>query len=198
MLFRSPPWDEVVYWALDLETGGLDAKRDAVLAVGMVPIRGGTIRLREAYRTLIHPEEGSAISPVSVQAHQIVWRDLQEAPPLAAVLPEIDRRLREGILLVHHAPIDVTFLRREYRRIGLTWPSPKVVDTARLLLRVAQLEDPHRGRDHVALNLSLARSARGLPSYQAHDPLTDAVATAELFLALRLAAGARTVRDLRI
>jgi DNA polymerase-3 subunit epsilon len=197
MLFRSPPWDHAVYWALDLETGGLDARRDPVLAVGMVPVRGGRVRLREAYRTLVRPEEGSAITPGSVPAHQLVWRDLQEAPPLSEVLPEIDRRLREGVLLVHHAPIDVGFLRREYRRAGLAWPSPPVVDTARLLVRAAQLDAPHLGRDQVALNLSVARAQRGLPDYQAHDPLTDAVATAELFLALRIALGARTVRDLR-
>jgi DNA polymerase-3 subunit epsilon len=197
MLFRSPPWDEVVYWALDLETGGLDAGRDPVLAVGMVPVRGGRVRLREAYRTLVRPEEGSAIAPASIQAHELVWRDLQEAPPLSEVLPEVDRRLREGVLLVHHGSIDVPLLRREYRRLELAWPSPPVVDTARLLVRAAQLRDPHPHRDRVALDLSLARAAHGLPEYQAHDPLTDAVATAELFLALRIALGARTVRDLR-
>ncbi|HYQ80643.1 MAG TPA: 3'-5' exonuclease, partial [Anaeromyxobacteraceae bacterium] len=41
MLFRSPAWDSVVYWALDLETGGLDPRTDPILAVGMVPLRQG-------------------------------------------------------------------------------------------------------------------------------------------------------------
>jgi DNA polymerase-3 subunit epsilon len=198
MFFRSPPWDTAVYWSLDLETGGLDATRDPILAVGMVPVRGGRARRREAYRTLGRPTEGSHITPASVQAHQLVWRDLQEAPPLDEVLPEIDRRVREGILLVHHAAIDVAFLRREFRRAGLAWPKPAVVDTMRLLLAKARLAYPDLSGDQVALNLSLARAEYGLPDYQAHDPLTDAVATAELFLALRLAIGARTVRDLRL
>jgi DNA polymerase-3 subunit epsilon len=197
VFFRSPPWDSAVYWSLDLETGGLDAKRDPILAVGMVPVRGGTIRLREAYRSLVRPDGGSSITPASVRAHQLVWSELQEAPPLADVLPEIDRRLREGVLLVHHGAVDVPFLRREYRRLGLSWPSPKVVDTKHLLLRHAQLRDPNRGRDQVSLNLAAARAEHGLPDHQAHDPLSDAVATAELFLALRLALGARTLRDLR-
>jgi DNA polymerase-3 subunit epsilon len=195
--FRSPPWDSVVYWSLDLETGGLDVGRDPILSVGMVPIREGRIRLREAYRTLVRPEPGSAITPASVEAHQLVWSEVEAAPPLTQTLPEIDRRLREGVLLVHHAGIDVSFLRREYRRLGSRWPSPPVVDTMRLLLRVAHARNPGAPRDGLALNLSRARTAYGLPEYGAHDPLSDAVATAELFLALRLALGARTLRDVR-
>ncbi len=42
-----------------------------------------------------------------------------------------------------------------------------------------------------------ARLAHGLPPYVAHDALIDAVATAELFLVLRRAIGAKTLRDLR-
>jgi DNA polymerase-3 subunit epsilon len=198
MFFRSPPWDSVVYWALDLETGGLDAKIDPVLAVGMVPVRAGRIRLREAYRTLVRPPERSGITPDSVQAHQLVWSDLQQAPSIEEVLPEIDRRIREGVLLVHHGALDVTVLRREFKRAGLAWPKPVVVDTMRLLFAKARLGSPELARDQVALRLPLARAEHGLPDYQAHDALTDAVATAELLLALRLAMGARTVRDLRL
>jgi DNA polymerase-3 subunit epsilon len=198
MFFRSPPWDSAVYWSLDLETGGLDARVDPVLAVGMVPVRAGRIRLREAWRTLVRPPEGSQITPASVHAHQLVWQDLQQAPSIDEVLPEIDRRIREGLLLVHHGGLDVTVLRREFKRAGLSWPKPPVVDTMRLLLAKARLGSPELSRDQIALRLSRARAEYGLPDYQAHDALTDAVATAELFLALRMAVGARTVRDLRL
>ena len=43
MLFGSPPWDSALYWALDLETSGLETERDEILSIGMVPIRGGVI-----------------------------------------------------------------------------------------------------------------------------------------------------------
>jgi DNA polymerase-3 subunit epsilon len=197
MFFRSPPWDSVVYWALDVETGGLDTRTDPIIAVGMVPVRGGRIRLREAYRTLVRPREASQITAGSVQAHQLVWRDVQEAPPIDEVLPEIERRIREGALLVHHGALDVTVLRREFKAAGLAWPKPPVVDTMRLLLATARLGSPDLAQDQIALHLGEARAARGLPEYQAHDALTDAIATAELFLALRMAMGARTLRDVR-
>lgn len=199
MLFRSPPWNSVVYWALDLETGGLDPRADPILAVGMVPLREGVIRLGEAYRTLVRPEAGRSIAPESVRAHQLVWEEVRDAPPLGEVLREVDRRLREGALLVHHQAIDVGFLRQAYRRQSLRWPRPRVVDTAGLLVREARrarLPDPTRPDHLPPVQLAAARRQHGLPDYQAHDALTDAVAAAELFLVLRHALGARTLRDL--
>lgn len=195
MLFRSPPWDAVTYWALDLETGGLDSRHDPLLAVGMVPVREGTIRIGEGYRTLVRPER-AGIDPASVRAHQILPGEVEGAPALAEVLPEVDRRLRGGVLLVHYQSIDVTFLRRDFGRAGLRWPSPRVVDTARLLVRLGRMGRPDLASDQIERNLSRARRAHGLPDYEAHDALVDAIATAELFLVLRKLMGARTLRDL--
>jgi DNA polymerase-3 subunit epsilon len=200
MLFSSPPWDSVVYWALDLETGGLDPKRDPIIAVGMLPVRAGRVRLGEGYRTLVRPADGRPIDPASIRAHQLVWGEVKDAPGVAEVLPEVDRRLAEGVLLVHHRAIDVAFLKDAYRRCGMRWPSPPVVDTVDLLVKHARralMKQPELRPDPPTLNLSAAREAHGLPPYQAHDALTDALATAELFLVLRHALGARTLRDLR-
>jgi DNA polymerase-3 subunit epsilon len=195
----TPEWDRVLYWALDLETGGLDPRRDPILAVGMVPVREGTIRIGESFRTLVRPPDGSQIDPESIRMHQLVWGELKEAPPLAELLPEIDRRLREGALLVHHRAIDVAFLKRAYARSGLPWPKPTVVDTVVLLGRIAERERrrrPELPEDRRALNLTRARLERGLPDHTAHDALSDALATAELFLVLRESLGARTLGDL--
>jgi len=199
-LFSSPPWDSVTYWALDLETGGVDARRDPIIAVGMVPIRKGRVCLGESYRTLVRPDDDRAIDPRSVRAHQLVWGEVKDAPTVAEVLPELNRRLAEGVLLVHHKKLDVAFLKDGYRRCGMDWPSPIVVDTVDLLVKLARkdhLRRPELPGDPPALNLSAARKILGLPPYQAHDALTDALATAELFLLLRNALGARTLRDLR-
>ena len=152
LLWPSPPWDAVTYWALDLETGGLDPKRDPILAVGMVPVRERTIRLGD------------------------------------------------GVLLVHQAALDVRFLKRAYRAVGLRWRSPRVVDTVDLLMRLAKKArfiDPGAQEAAPVLNLTAARRRLGLPDYAAHDALTDAIAAAELFLVLRKALGARTLRDVR-
>jgi DNA polymerase-3 subunit epsilon len=200
VLWPSPPWDAVTYWSLDLETGGLDPRSDPILSVGMVPIREGGIRLGESWTTLVRPEQAEAIDPLSMRAHHLLPGDVREAPLLAAVLKEIDARLREGALLVHQAALDVPFLRRAYRRHGLRWPDPAVVDTVALLLKAAKrarfLEPGAQDREP-ELNLTAARRGLGLPDYGAHDALTDAVAAAELFLVLRKQVGAKRLRDLR-
>ena len=199
MFFSSPAWDSVTYWSLDIETGGLDPKRDPIIALGMLPIRQGVIRLGEAYRTLVRPEEGREIRPESVQAHQLVREEVREAPPLPEVLAEVDRRVREGALLVHHQGIDVAFLKRAFARHGRRWPSPPVVDTVELLLKLERrrrFSAPEAGGDGPSVNLAAARRRLGLPDYQEHDALTDAIATAELFLCLRGALRATTLRQL--
>lgn len=197
VLWPSPPWDSVTYWSLDLETGGLDPARDPILSVGMVPIRAGGIRLGEAWASLVRPEEADEIDPSSIRAHHLVPGEVREAPPVAAVLTEVDRRLREGALLVHHASLDVAFLRRAYRRLGMRWPGPPVVDTVALLLKAAKRARFLRpNAPEPELNLLAARTRLGLPDYGQHDALIDAIAAAELFLVLRRQVGAKRLRDL--
>jgi DNA polymerase-3 subunit epsilon len=198
VLWPSPPWDSVTYWALDLETGGLDARHDPILSVGMVPIRGGGIRLGEAWSSLVRPEEADEIDPSSIRAHHLLPGEVRDAPRVAAVLAEVDRRLREGALLVHHAALDVRFLQRAYARHGMRWPAPPVVDTVALLLKAAKRArflDPNAEHEP-DVNLLAARRRHGLPNYGQHDALIDAIAAAELFLVLRRLVGAKRLRDL--
>jgi DNA polymerase III subunit epsilon len=199
VFFSSPAWDSVTYWSLDIETGGLDPGRDPIIALGMLPIRAGIIRLGEAYKTLVRPEEGREIRPESVRAHQLVRGEVREAPPLPEVLGEVDRRVREGALLVHHQGIDVAFLKQAFARHGRRWPAPPIVDTVELILKLnrhRRFTNPEHSEAEPSVNLTEARRRFGLPDYQAHDALTDAIATAELFLYLRRALNAKTLRQL--
>ena len=199
MLWPSPAWDEVVYWALDLETGGLDPRKDPIVAVGMLPVRRGTIRLAEAYASLVRPEPLEEITPGSILAHQLLPGDVSGAPRLGDVLGEVDRRLREGAMLVHMAALDVAFLKRAYKRFGMRWPAPPVVDTVGLLLKEAKrarFVNPDAPELDPEVNLLAARRAHGLPDYRQHEALTDAIAAAELFLVLRRALAARKLSDL--
>jgi DNA polymerase-3 subunit epsilon len=197
--FFSPAWDSVTYWSLDIETGGFNPRRDPIIALGMLPIREGIIRLGEAYQTLVCPEEGREIRPESVRAHQLVRGEVREAPPLPEVLDQVDRRVQEGALLVHHQGIDVAFLKQAFARHGRRWPAPPIVDTVELLLKLNRKRrflNPSYAEAEPSVNLTEARRRFGFPDYLAHDALTDAIATAELFLYLRHSLHAKTLRQL--
>ena len=62
----------------------------------------------------------------------------------------------------------------------------------KLIQRLERQEELIGGtrREEASLNLSEARRQLGLPDYPVHHALTDAVATAELFLVLRSRLGA--------
>jgi DNA polymerase-3 subunit epsilon len=135
-----------------------------------------------------------------MQAHHLLPADVRAAPNLSEVLAQIDRRIREGALLVHQAALDVAFLRRGYARTGMRWPDPPVVDTVALLIKAAKrarFVDPDAADREPELNLMRARRRLQLPDYGQHDALTDAISAAELFLVLRRRIGARSLRDVR-
>jgi DNA polymerase-3 subunit epsilon len=200
MLWRSPPWDSVTYWSLDLETGGLDPRHNAIVAVGMVPIRAGVIRLGDAYETLVRPQRATIILPDAVAVHELVPAEYRHAPSLAEVLVAVDARLAEGVLLVHNASVDVAFLKKAFADLGRPWPKPVVVDTVQLLFSLEKRRafiTPDNVRPDPELNLGAARAEHGLPAYAAHNALMDAISTAELFLVLRHKLEVRTLRQLR-
>lgn len=175
-------------WALDLETTGLDARRDEIISVAMVPISAGpvgpSVRVGDAYATLVRP-----VGPISIdgmRAHHLVPRELAAAPPIDDVVPAVADRVRGAVLVVHYAEIDVPFLRRAFGACGVRWPRPSVVDVADVMVRRHRpvLERVSPEVDAPPTRLAEARAHVGLPAYPSHDALLDAVATAELYLCL--------------
>jgi DNA polymerase-3 subunit epsilon len=124
--------------------------------------------------------------------------DYAAAPLVEDLVPEVDSRLRGCVLLVHFAPLDLAFLKAAFARAGRAWPAPVVLDTVELLLK--EHHRKHRFSPHPPQSrtgLGEARAAAGLPAYPSHDALSDALATAELFLLLRSRLGLCTLRALR-
>lgn len=190
----SRPWTEVDCWALDLEMSGLDARRDRIVAVGMVPVRGGAVSVGRAFSSLVAGNGAPAGKGVTV--HHLLPAQLLGAPELVSVVDEIDRRLHDAVLVVHAGAVDLPFLLRAFRESDRSWPDPPIVDTVGLLRRHLRDRLVHEPVETAPTGLGAARSALGLPPHDAHDALSDAIATAELLLVLAHHLGARTVADL--
>jgi DNA polymerase-3 subunit epsilon len=165
--------------ALDLEMTGLDPRRDEIASIGYVVIRYDRICLAQAHHRLIQIE-GSVAQ--SATLHGLVDADLNDGVPLANALAEVLDVLAGRVLVLHHAPLDLGFLNAACQRL---WNAPlvtRVVDTLALARR--RHHGTHREPKEGELRLDAVRAQYGLPRYPAHDALSDALATAELFLAL--------------
>lgn len=171
--------------ALDLETTGFDPERAEILAIGTVPVVDGAVRIGATTSTLVRPANRSAVD--GIVAHHLRPSDVLSAPPLADVLPDVLAAISDvDALLVHHAALDVRVLERACAATGLRWPSPRVVDTIELIGRVRRRQRATGAGRRLPRDLAGAREALGLPPHQAHEAAADAIATAELYLALRV------------
>jgi DNA polymerase-3 subunit epsilon len=101
---------------------------------------------------------------------------------LKQVLPEILEQLAGRVMLVHFAGIEQGFLDRACRRL---YGAPFVIRTIDTLVLARRLFEI---RNHTIqpsnLRLFNLRPLFNLPQYKAHNALSDALATGELFLAM--------------
>ncbi|WP_372874454.1 3'-5' exonuclease [Pseudomonas sp.] len=181
------PLEQVPLLALDVETTGLDSRRDSIVSLGLVPFNLRRIHCRDANYWVVKPM--GELSSQSVTFHHITHSDVQSAPSLDAVLEHLLTAMAGKIMVVHYRPIERGFLDQAMRHLlgeGLQFP---VIDTMQLEARLhprkrrpgwlRQLLD----QQTVSIRLADSRLRYGLPLYQAHHALTDALATAELLQA---------------
>jgi DNA polymerase-3 subunit epsilon len=166
--------------ALDLETTGLDPKKDNILSYGLVEIEHMTVKLGTSRHQLISidgqiPEESAVI-------HHITDDQAATGVSIEQALPELLSRLAGKVMLVHYASIEQDFIDAACRKL---YGAPFMVRTIDTLVLAQRLFER---RNHTIqpgdLRLFNLRPRYNLPNYKAHNALSDALATAELFLAM--------------
>lgn len=153
--------------ALDLETTGLDPKKDAIIEIGAVRFNGR--RVVAEWSSLINP--GRPIPPFITQLTGITDQMVLRAPPIKAVLSDLTDFIQELPVLGHNVSFDLDFLRRH--RI---LKSNDQLDTYEL----ASVLMPNAGR----YNLGALAQAMNVPLPATHRALDDAHATRGVFLRL--------------
>jgi DNA polymerase-3 subunit epsilon len=162
---------------MDLETTGLDLRRDDVVSFGGAIVRHARISCGQVVYRLLRPTRPISVAAMTV--HSLRSTDLADAPPLDDVLDEIIELLTDRVLVAHAAWVERAFLDRALRPRGRRL-GRLVIDTA-ALLRACQLADPSTGHEP---NLEAAAKRLGLPIHTPHHALGDAFTTAQLLLAL--------------
>ncbi|KRT55260.1 exonuclease domain-containing protein [endosymbiont of Ridgeia piscesae] len=174
------PCTELEIVSLDLETTGLKPKQDSILSIGLVNIRALQIHLDTAWHRVIRVEQ--QIPESSAVIHQITDDHAAAGTPLEEALPQLLRQLSGKVMLAHYKNIEQNFLDAACQRLYGTPFIIPIIDTLELAQRLfAQRNHSIQPGDLRLFNL---RPRYNLPHYKAHNALSDALATAELFLAM--------------
>lgn len=148
-------------WALvDVETSGLVARRDRVLAVAVVTIGPDGEQTGE-FSTLLDP----GCDPGPVEVHGLTVERLRGAPTFDQVAGRIGAMLQDRVLVAHNAQFDYDFLAYEFARARMWLPVSQRLCTLALNRQV----DPPTDN----MKLGTLAAHYGVPQQRAHDALDD-------------------------
>ncbi len=165
------------FCVIDVETTGLNTKKDEIVAVAALPIEGFRIRFSDHFFTLVKAERFEARS---VKYHGITKYDLREAPAFEEIAPKLLEIISNSIVVGYATYIDVEFLRRAFKKkVGIKLKVERYVDVAELeawLIRKRGMAVTFR------LDFDSLLKMYRIEDATRHSALGDAYATALIFL----------------
>ncbi|MGD0640978.1 MAG: 3'-5' exonuclease [Roseiarcus sp.] len=187
-LFEPGPPDEAV--AIDCETTGLNPRRDDIVSVAAIRIRGARILTSERFEATLRPE--ARMKPDAIKVHRLREADVAKGRAARDVLPDLLKFIGGRPLVGYYLDFDVAMLNKHVRRfLGVDLPNPRIETSA--LYYERKYADAPPGTQ-VDLSFASILNDLKLPALTQHDAYSDALMTAMAYLALRDLAA----RDVRI
>ncbi|BBO85359.1 DNA polymerase III subunit epsilon [Desulfosarcina ovata subsp. sediminis] len=211
-LDASRPAGKYAYTVVDLETTGLDFRKDRIVSIGAVKLIDERIHLGRMFNQLVNP--GRHMPAQAITIHGIVPSMLASAPSGMDTLDGFLDFLGSDILVAHPAWFDVAFLNRlmqaryGFRLQNLTIDNRLLCERLLLTKMLPALPrkpgllgndaaDPERHRKQP--DLEKIAHQLGIRIYQRHSAVGDALATAMILqrcLAKLTQTGRGRLRDL--
>lgn len=165
--------------AVDLELTGLDAAVNQIISVGWTQIDGGRINLGSNRHVLVSADQSVGSSAA---IHELTDSEISDGVDLGTALEGLFEAATGRVWVFHHSALDVSFLQKACEAWASLVPPFVVLDTMQIELGLRKRRDiPVQQGD---LQLGRLRADYHLPRYTAHNALIDALATAELLLAI--------------
>lgn len=164
------------YAVLDTETTGFNKfNNDRMIEVGVV-LLSPELRVERTYETVLNPHRD--LGPTHI--HKLSGAICEKAPNFRDVDDALLALLNERVIVAHNAPFDTKFLALEFRGNGRDLDfSNNCIDTVTMLKHSSK----YGGHSN---KLEAACEFYGIKNPAAHTALSDAIATAELFIRLAL------------
>ncbi len=177
-LFDEPPADEAV--AIDCETTGLDPRRDDIVTVAAVHIRGARILAASRFEAMVKP--AAKMNVEAIKVHRLREGDVAGGRTMEEVLPELLRFIGSRPLVGYYLEFDLAMINKHARQlIGIELPNRRIEVSG--LYYERKYGDAPRGVE-VDLNFTAILADLGLPILDQHDAFSDALMTAMMYVAL--------------
>ena len=177
-LFEPYEGDEVV--VLDTETTGMDPKKDEILSIGAVKVRGNRILISDAFEAWLKPK--GEIGEESIKIHGIRRVDLERGEEPEAVIPRLLDFIGNCHLVGYYIRFDQRMLSAYTRRmLGVDLPN-ELIELSEMYYRRYRKSSPH---EFVDLTFDTIMEELNLPRLGKHDALNDAIMSALIYLKLR-------------
>ena len=111
-LFDEPPADEAV--AIDCETTGLDPRRDDIVTVAAVHIRGARILAASRFEAMVKP--AAKMNVEAIKVHRLREGDVAGGRTMEEVLPELLRFIGSRPLVGYYLEFDLAMINKHARR----------------------------------------------------------------------------------
>ena len=154
----------------DLETFGLNSHEHPIIEIGAIKVQG--TRIVDSFSQLINP--GMPIPEKIQEITSITNSMVADMPKIEEVLPKFMEFVGDATMVAHNARFDMSFIRRECKRImGIDY-DPSVIDT----LQMARDVMP----DLKGYGLGSLTKKLGVALENHHRAVDDSQATAGMFI----------------
>ena len=178
-LFEPGPPDEAV--SIDCETTGLDVRRDDIVTIAAIRIRGWRILTSERFEATFRPK--ARLKPDAIKIHRLREADVARARAIDGAIPDLLRFIGGRPLVGYYLDFDVTMLNKHVRRfLGVELPNQRI-ETSALYYERKYGDAPPGAR--VDLSFASLLADLDLPMLDQHDAYSDALMTAMAYVALR-------------
>jgi DNA polymerase-3 subunit epsilon len=179
-MFKGGPADEVV--AIDCETTGLKVRRDDIITIAAIKIRGNRILTSEHFEAMVRPDY-SDLREDAIKVHRLRQSDVEQAPIIWKTIPNFLRFIGGRPLVGYYVDFDIAMLDKYVLPlVGIELPN-KRIEVSRLYYERKYSDAP----PNTSIDLSFAAILQDLdiPILAQHDAFNDALMTAMMFVQLR-------------
>ena len=179
--------EDETYVVFDLETFGLNSHEHPIIEIGAIKVQG--TRIIDSFSQLINP--GVPIPEKIQNITSITNSMVSNMPSIEEVLPNFMEFVGDATMVAHNAKFDMSFIRRECKRILNIDYNPSVIDTLQMA-RDVMPELKGYGLGSLTKKLGVALENH-------HRAVDDSQATAGMFIIFLekyLERGIKNIKDI--